>query len=188
MRALSNALAVDYLRQAEGLKVLAMPPGGSNTRWPYWVDCADWFAPATVRYENLLAYLLHTWLVAQGDAGIGLTSPPAIGMSSSLAERPQASSSSSVSSPSISGEALVAKIKLVKDDARRELLEEMCDPAVRIWLIFLTIYGRMSEMNCSMKRFLNYTQNDNAARDRVQGATCGEISLRVPGCARGERQ
>eukprot|EP00966_Prymnesium_polylepis_P136244 3148116-Prymnesium_polylepis.1 len=63
---------VDYLCEAEGLRLLKEPPGGSNTRWPYWIDCADWFCPAgnEVRYENLFTYLLHVWLRAQGDEGI----------------------------------------------------------------------------------------------------------------------
>eukprot|EP00966_Prymnesium_polylepis_P333777 7389196-Prymnesium_polylepis.2 len=38
----------------------------------------------------------------------------------------------------------------------------MADPAVRVWLIFLAIYGRLSTSDGSMKRFLNYTQNDKA--------------------------
>ena len=72
---LPDALAIEFLRQAEGLQKLALPPGGSNTRWPYWIDCADWFAPATVRWENLLAFLLNAWLVAQGHEGIDLQAP-----------------------------------------------------------------------------------------------------------------
>ena len=46
---------------------------------------------------------------------------------------------------------------LLKDDRRRELLVEMTDSTLRIWLIFLALYGK-----ASVKRFLNYTQNDNA--------------------------
>ena len=155
--------AVDYLREAEGLRVLKEPPGGSNTRWPYWIDCADWFCPAEneVRYENLFTYLLHVWLLAQGNEGIGLATPSAIAVDDA-----NAGSSSTLQPPQpqtrLSGAELVAKVKLIKDDARRQLLEEMCDPAIRVWLIFLAIYGRMSDLDCSMKRFLNFTQNDKA--------------------------
>jgi hypothetical protein len=133
---------VDFLREAEGLGFLAMPPGGSNTRWPYWIDLAVWLAPATERYENILRFLLHTWLVAQGNKGIG------------------AGNGGDSTQPALDRAEIIAKIKLITNDTRREFLEEMCDPAIRIWLIFLTIYGRMSDSGCSMKRFLNYTQND----------------------------
>ena len=120
--------------------MLKQPPGGSNTRWPYWIDCADWFCPAgnEVRYENLLTYLLHVWLQAQGDEGIGLAAPSAI-----AAGDEDADSSSAPQPPQpptrLSGAELVAKVQLIKDDARRQLLEEMCDPAIRVWLIFLVI-------------------------------------------------
>ena len=40
--------------------------------------------------------------------------------------------------------------------ARRQLLAEMCNPQVRVWLIFLASYGK-----ASVQRFLSYTQNDN---------------------------
>ena len=151
---LPDALAIEFLSQAEGLQKLALPPGGSNTRWPYWIDCADWFAPATVRWENLLAFLLNAWLVAQGHEGIDLQAP---GGRSDPVEQAQ-----SRQSAALCGKELVSKIELIKDDARRQLLQEMCDPAIRIWLIFLAIYGRMSDLDFSMKRFLNFTQNDGA--------------------------
>ena len=40
--------------------------------------------------------------------------------------------------------------------ARRQLLAEMCDPQVRVWLIYLAAYGK-----ASVQPFLSYTQNDN---------------------------
>ena len=147
--------AVQYLAEAEGLKQLPMPPGGSNTRWPYWIDVAAWFMLVTVRYDNLLAFLLHTWLEAQGDAGISIQSPSASSSSSDGA-------SGGGQPAALRGTELFEKIQLIKNDARRQFLEEMCDPALRVWLIFLALYGRMSDLGCSMKRFLNYTQNDKA--------------------------
>ena len=55
----------------------------------------------------------------------------------------------------------------------------MCDPAIRVWLIFLMIYGRMSDLDCSMKRFLNYTQNDTAGTaykaPRVVRSRCAHL-------------
>ena len=103
---------IDFLREAEWLSFLAMPPGGSNTRWPYWIDLVVWAAPATARYENLLRFLLHKWLLAQGDTGISVGD----GGDDTQAALGRAE--------------IVSKIKTIKDDARRLFLEEMCDPAI----------------------------------------------------------
>jgi hypothetical protein len=105
-------LAVSYLREAEGLDKLAEPPGGSDTRWPYWIDCAVWFAPWTARYENLLTFLLHTWLVAQGDAGIGLPSRAATAGGDGGKD---SSGAAKQSAAPLGGAELVAQIQLIKE-------------------------------------------------------------------------
>jgi hypothetical protein len=105
--------AVQYLAEAEGLKQLPMPPGGSNTRWPYWIDVAAWFMLVTVRYDNLLAFLLHTWLKAQGDAGIGIQTPSASSSSSDGAS----GGASGVEQPAaLRGTELLKKIQLIEND------------------------------------------------------------------------
>ena len=79
------------------------------------------------------------------------------------------------SGDTVCGEDLVAKIQLISNSARQQLLVEMTDPTVRVWLIFLQLYGK------DVDRILSYTMNDglgNACklprivRTRRNGACC----------------
>ena len=107
---------VAYLRAVEELERLGDPPGGATTRWGYWIDVAAWIMPTTERYEHIIAYLLHEWLKAQGDAdGLQIDE-------GSVAD----------GDAPLGGEALVAKVKELKDPARRELLLEMLDGFFRL--------------------------------------------------------
>ena len=67
---LRRALAVQLIAEKEGVRRLRQPPGGSNTRWQYWIEAATWLDPVGPRYECILTILLHKWLVAQGSEGI----------------------------------------------------------------------------------------------------------------------
>jgi hypothetical protein len=134
-----------FLREEEELARLGQPPGGVVTRWAYYIDVVLWLQltdTSSRRFELILTYLLHAWLVAEGHTGLAM---------------PTATDNADAVDCLLSADSLAAKIELIKDDARRELLAEMTDPTIRIWLFFLAIYGK-----CSVKRFLNYTQNDGA--------------------------
>ena len=128
---------VNYIRASEELERLGNPPDGVETRWGYWVLVAIWIAPATSRIELIVAFLLHRWLKAQGDNGI-------------LASDAELDEDATVSSTE-----LIAKIETLKDEARKQLLMELINPEVRVWLSFLAIYGKRS-----VRRFLDYSQND----------------------------
>ena len=130
--------SVNYIRNMEGLERLGEPIGGSVTRWGYWSLVCEWLAPCSNRIEHIITYLLHKWLLGQGDEGLAL-------------------SSSDDGKPTLSGEALVDKVQLLEDTARRELLLELLNPRVRVWLCFLEIYGKRSA-----QRFIKYTENDEA--------------------------
>ena len=143
---------VAYLRAVEDLERLGDPPGGATTRWGYWIDVAAWIMPTCERYEHIIAYLLHKWLKAQGDAdGLQIDE-------GSVAD----------GDAPLGGEALVAKVKELKDQARRELLLEMLDPTVRVWLCFLALYGQRS-----LKPFLYFTENDGAGNAFKAGRVIG---------------
>ena len=133
---------LDYARDEEGLKTLAQPTYGVDTRWPYYIDASVGLAPATYRYDHFFAFLLHTWLVAEGHDGLDVVS---------AANEEHADEQI----PRLCGAAVAEKISMIKHEARRQLLIEMTDPTLRIWLIVLACYGASSA-----KRFLNYTQND----------------------------
>ena len=62
----------EYVRDAEGLAQLRQFAYGSNTRWNYWIDVADRLQPATQRYDLILMFLLHSWLVVEGKDGLTL--------------------------------------------------------------------------------------------------------------------
>ena len=132
---------LQFICDSEGLKRLGQPTYGVDTRWGYYVKFLMWLAPCTRRYEVIMTYLLHCWLLAEGEAGLDI---PANG---SDAESSEASV--------LIGTVLLEKIQLIKHDARRQLLVEMADPTLRIWLIFLALYGERSVL-----RLLNYSQND----------------------------
>ena len=51
---------------------------------------------------------------------------------------------------------IAEKIALITDQARSQLLAEMTDPKVRVWLIFLELYGKDAD------RLLSYTMNDHS--------------------------
>ena len=65
---------LEYARDEEGLKTLAQPTYGVDTRWPYYIDASVGLAPATYRYVHFFAFLLHTWLVAEGHDGLDVVS------------------------------------------------------------------------------------------------------------------
>ena len=88
-----------------------------------------------------MTFLLHKWLLAECHDGLSVPEDDGNGDGDE--------------SWVLSGAALMEKIHLIKHDARRQLLLEMADPTLRIWLIFLAICGESSVL-----RFLNYTQND----------------------------
>ena len=71
--------------------------------------------------------------------------------------KPPSAKGSDEEASQLSGDKLAAKIALIDHEARRQFLAEMTDPTVRIWLIFLVIYGTQSA-----KLFLDYTQSDDA--------------------------
>ena len=63
-----------YVRDAEGLTSLRQFAYGSNTRWNYWIDVAERLQPATSRYDLILTFLVHAWLLAEGKDGLSV--PP----------------------------------------------------------------------------------------------------------------
>ena len=132
---------LQFICDEEGLKRIGQPTYGVDTRWGYYVKFLVWLALPTRRYEVIMTYLLHYWLLAEGKAGLDV---PADG-----------GDAESAKASALTGAALMDKIQLIKHDARRQLLTEMADPTLRIWLIFLALYGERSVL-----RLLNYTQND----------------------------
>jgi hypothetical protein len=68
---------LEYARDEEGLKTLAQPTYGVDTRWPYYIDASVGLAPATYRYDHFFTFLLHTWLVAEGHDGLDVVSTAA---------------------------------------------------------------------------------------------------------------
>jgi hypothetical protein len=97
-----------YVRDAEGLTSLRQFAYGSNTRWNYWIDVAERLQPATRRYDLVLAFLLHTWLLAEGKDGLSVPPSPA------EAEAADADAPGS----GLSGAALGEKIGLLQNEAR----------------------------------------------------------------------
>ena len=61
---------LEWLCTTEGLERIRSPPGGAETRWTYWCECAVWLGVLTGRWERILTKLLHEWLLAQGSAGL----------------------------------------------------------------------------------------------------------------------
>eukprot|EP00966_Prymnesium_polylepis_P137935 3187392-Prymnesium_polylepis.3 len=66
----STAGCLDYLCWVEERSSIPSPPGGSTTRWKYWLDEAEYLQPAHERYDHVLTFLLHTWLIDEGHEGI----------------------------------------------------------------------------------------------------------------------
>ena len=66
----STAGCLDYLCWVEERSSIPSPPGGSTTRWKYWLDEAEYLQPAHERYDHVLTFLLHTWLIDEGHDGI----------------------------------------------------------------------------------------------------------------------
>jgi hypothetical protein len=97
-----------YVRDAEGLTSLRQFAYGSNTRWNYWIDVAERLQPATRRYDLVLAFLLHTWLLAEGKDGLSVPPSPA-GAEAADADAPGSG---------LSGAALGEKIELLQNEAR----------------------------------------------------------------------
>ena len=120
---------------------LPAPPDGVVTRWGYWFEIAMWIMPSTMRYERIIVFLLHTWLIAQGDKGLW-----AAGATDSTID-------SSVEEHAASMAELVFKIK---DAAKRECLQEAIDPTNRVWLCVVEMYGK------SLINFIRYTEDDSA--------------------------
>mgnify|MGYP006077160489 FL=1 len=136
----------DYVRGMEELDRLNQPSYGVETRWAYYIDVAVWLQPHTGRIELIITYLLHCWLVAERQTGLDV---------------PQAAEGDGDGAEAgdewvLRGDALASKIGQLKHSARRQLLLELADPMLRIWLIFLALYGK-----CSAKCFLNFTMNDS---------------------------
>jgi len=136
----------DYVRDMEELERLNQPTHGVETRWAYYTDVAAWLQPHTGRIELIITYLLHRWLIAEGQAGLDV--PEAAEGDGDGAEADDVWV--------LRGDALALKIGQLNNTARKQLLAELADPTLRIWLIFLALYGK-----CSVKRFLNFTQNDS---------------------------
>ena len=130
----------NYVRVSEGLARLGDMPGGVDTRWLYWVYTCMWLAPTTRRLELIVCCLLHEWLCAQGDEGLFADAE----QTDEFGEK-----------PALTGAMLLEKVSSIKDAARRELLLELLDPEIRVWLSFLAIYGERSA-----DRFLKFTEND----------------------------
>ena len=132
-----------YVRGMEALERLKQPSYGVDTRWGYYIDVAIWLQPHTGRIELIITYLLHRWLVAEGQAGLDV---------------PEAAEGGGDDDDEwvLRGDALAHKIAQLKHSARKQLLAELADPMLRIWLIFLAVYGKRSA-----KRFLDFTQNDS---------------------------
>ena len=136
-----------YVRDAENLSRLRNFATGSRTRWNFFIDVANRLQPATRRWELLITYLLHSWLVAEGRVGLSVPAP---------AGGEDASSTVDVPTWVLSSADLGDKIKMLKNTAHQQLLAEMCNPSVRVWIIFLECYGK-----ASVQPFLSYTMNDN---------------------------
>ena len=94
-----------YVRDAEGLTSLRQFAYGSNTRWNYWIDVAERLQPATRRYDLILTFLVHAWLLAEGKDGLSV--PPS-----------QAPADADVPGWVLSGAALGEKIELLENKAR----------------------------------------------------------------------
>ena len=57
-----------YVRDEQDLKTLGEMTYGNEVRWSYYVDAVINLEPDTSRYDHVLAFLLHAWLNAAGDA------------------------------------------------------------------------------------------------------------------------
>ena len=120
---------------------LPAPPDGVVTRWGYWFEIAMWIMPSTMRYERIIVFLLHTWLIVQSDKGLW------------AADATDSTIDSSVEEHATSMAELVVKIK---DAAKRECLQEAIDPTNRVWLCVVEMYGK------SLINFIRYTEDDGA--------------------------
>ena len=119
---------LEWLCTTEGLERIRSPPGGAETRWTYWCECAVWLGVLTGRWERILTKLLHEWLLAQGSAGLH-TDPSARQLGDPV---------------SLSGGALAAKVASLEKQKQRALLTMMTDPSLRVWLGFIAVYGDQS--------------------------------------------
>ena len=108
-----------YVRDAENLASLRQFAYGSNTRWNYWIDVVERLQPATRRYDRILTFLLHAWLLAEGHNGLGV--PPSQAPPEGAGASPASGSSAEdkdVPDWVLSGPVLGEKIELLKNKAR----------------------------------------------------------------------
>ena len=107
-----------YVRDMEALERLKQPSYGVDTRWCYYIDVAIWLQPHTGRIELIITYLLHRWLVAEGQTGLDVPEAAAEGGGDGAGADDEWV---------LRGDGLACKIAQLKNSARKQLLAELAD-------------------------------------------------------------